>query len=313
MNHSGRQHHQHHPGADRAVRPPCLRRGGRRRRRPTLLGGASRGEPGDLRIGCRCQHRGGDPAHGRRASRPGTSLPDRLDLPVVVASSRLDPKKNHFTIVEAFAQDAELRQMANLVILTGALDDPLRSDEGVSAGELEVLRPIRDLIGSAGLEGSVAAFALPGPGSARRRLPLPGRAAIGVLPHGALRAVRARPAGGRCGRVCRWWSPATVVLRRAWWKATPSTGCWSILPTPPRWRPASSGRSAPSGTIWPPRAASGCSTATPGTGRQRGIWPPSSGPWPTTSVTLLPIPDGSKSPSADDGFEASDLARLYLG
>ncbi|MBU1228044.1 MAG: glycosyltransferase [Actinobacteria bacterium] len=88
--------------------------------------------------------------------------PGRLGLPVVVASSRLDPKKNHFTIVEAFATDDALRRTANLVILTGSLDDPLHSDDGISAGELAVLRPLRELIASAGLEGSVAAFALPG-------------------------------------------------------------------------------------------------------------------------------------------------------
>ena len=87
---------------------------------------------------------------------------DRTGMPVVVASSRLDPKKNHLTIVEAFANDESLRRTANLVILTGSLDDPLRSDAGISESELEVVRPIRDLITSAGLEGSVAAFALPG-------------------------------------------------------------------------------------------------------------------------------------------------------
>jgi sucrose-phosphate synthase len=81
---------------------------------------------------------------------------------VVVASSRLDPKKNHLTIVEAFAADPALRAAANLVILTGSLDDPLRSDAGASEGELQVLRPIRELIASAGLEGAVSAFALPG-------------------------------------------------------------------------------------------------------------------------------------------------------
>ncbi|MCB2222580.1 MAG: glycosyltransferase [Actinobacteria bacterium] len=88
--------------------------------------------------------------------------PGRRGLPVVVASSRLDPKKNHLTIVEAFAADGALRDAANLVILTGSLDDPLRSDEGASPGELEVLGPIRDLIASSGLDGAVAAFALPG-------------------------------------------------------------------------------------------------------------------------------------------------------
>ena len=41
-------------------------------------------------------------------------------------------------LVEAFATDERLRAAANLVILTGSLDDPLRSDDGLSDGD-EVL------------------------------------------------------------------------------------------------------------------------------------------------------------------------------
>jgi sucrose-phosphate synthase len=87
---------------------------------------------------------------------------DRRNLPVVVASSRLDPKKHHMGIVEAFAGNPGLAERANLVILTGALDDPLSSDEQASEAELAVLRPMRELVSSAGLTGRVAAFGLAG-------------------------------------------------------------------------------------------------------------------------------------------------------
>jgi glycosyltransferase involved in cell wall biosynthesis len=51
--------------------------------------------------------------------------PGRRALPCVVASSRLDPKKNHLGLVKAFAQHADLQRQANLVIITGYLDNPL--------------------------------------------------------------------------------------------------------------------------------------------------------------------------------------------
>ena len=73
-------------------------------------------------------------------------------------------------IVEAFAGDPQLAERANLVILTGALDDPLRSDEQASEGELAVRRPMRELVSSAGLTGRVAAFGLAEEGAGTRPL-----------------------------------------------------------------------------------------------------------------------------------------------
>ena len=86
----------------------------------------------------------------------------RADLPVVVASSRLDAKKNHRVLVDAFGRNERLRASANLVIVTGALDDPLQSDEGTSASEREVLEDLRAGIASYGLNGTIAAFSITG-------------------------------------------------------------------------------------------------------------------------------------------------------
>ncbi len=88
--------------------------------------------------------------------------PDRVRLPAVVASSRLDAKKNHRVLVDAFGRNEELRASANLVIITGALDDPLHSDEGASASEREVLDDLRAGIASYGLDGAVAGLAISG-------------------------------------------------------------------------------------------------------------------------------------------------------
>jgi sucrose-phosphate synthase len=86
----------------------------------------------------------------------------RRELPVIVASSRLDPKKNHLGLVRAYAESETLQRLANLVIVTGALDDPLRHPEEASPTEREVLEGIRNVVEGAGLWGKVSAFSLQG-------------------------------------------------------------------------------------------------------------------------------------------------------
>jgi sucrose-phosphate synthase len=86
----------------------------------------------------------------------------RRGLPVIVASSRLDPKKNHVGLVQAFAQSSALQKMANLVIITGALDDPLHENVEVNPTERGVIAEIRETIEKHNLWGKVSAFALRG-------------------------------------------------------------------------------------------------------------------------------------------------------
>jgi sucrose-phosphate synthase len=88
--------------------------------------------------------------------------PERLDLPAILASSRLDPKKNHLGLVRAFAEHPSLQAKANLIIITGALDDPLRQDDKAGPGEKEVLAQIREVIREHNLWGKISAFALQG-------------------------------------------------------------------------------------------------------------------------------------------------------
>lgn len=88
--------------------------------------------------------------------------PDRLDLPCVVASSRLDPKKNHLALVEAFAGSPTLRESANLVILTGNLEDPLIDYRDAREEERHVLDSLMDVIDRAGLRGEVSMFSVRG-------------------------------------------------------------------------------------------------------------------------------------------------------
>ncbi len=56
----------------------------------------------------------------------------RTELPAVVSSSRLDPKKNHRVLVDAFGHNRELRSHANPLFIAGAIKDPLRDDGSAS-------------------------------------------------------------------------------------------------------------------------------------------------------------------------------------
>jgi len=86
----------------------------------------------------------------------------RRDMPVIVASSRLDPKKNHLSLVRAFAHSAALQERANLVIVTGALDDPLHEDTRAGPAERQVLAQMREVVKESHLGGKISAFALRG-------------------------------------------------------------------------------------------------------------------------------------------------------
>lgn len=87
---------------------------------------------------------------------------ERRNRPAIVASSRLDPKKNHLGLVQAFARSATLQNQANLVIITGALDNPLHEDAGAGSTEREVLAQIREMVEENNLWGKISAFALQG-------------------------------------------------------------------------------------------------------------------------------------------------------
>jgi sucrose-phosphate synthase len=88
--------------------------------------------------------------------------PDRLDLPCVVASSRLDPKKNHRALVEAFAGSPTLRESANLVILTGGLENPLEDYRDARDEERVVLDTLMQIVDQTALRGQVSMFSLRG-------------------------------------------------------------------------------------------------------------------------------------------------------
>ena len=84
----------------------------------------------------------------------------RWDLPAIVASSRLAPKKNLLGLVQAFAISKTLQERANVVLLTGGLDDPLREEANNDLAEQAVLCPIREVVSENNLWGKISAFGL---------------------------------------------------------------------------------------------------------------------------------------------------------
>ena len=88
--------------------------------------------------------------------------PERQSLPAILASSRLDPKKNHLGLIQAYASSPSLQEAANLILITGALEDPLHHPEGTSPAERQLIDQIRQQVESANLWGKVSAFGLQG-------------------------------------------------------------------------------------------------------------------------------------------------------
>jgi sucrose-phosphate synthase len=86
---------------------------------------------------------------------------ERREWPVIVASSRLAPKKNILGLVQAFAISPTLQERANLLLITPGLDNPLHEEASDSQTEQEVLAPIREVVNENNLWGKISAFGLP--------------------------------------------------------------------------------------------------------------------------------------------------------
>ena len=87
---------------------------------------------------------------------------ERLEFPCIVASSRIDRKKNHLGLLRAYAASKELQRISNLVILTSGLADPLNEYMQATDAEKEVLLPLIQIIEKNELRGQVAMFSLKG-------------------------------------------------------------------------------------------------------------------------------------------------------
>lgn len=85
---------------------------------------------------------------------------ERRGLPLVVASSRLEGKKNHIGLVQAFGRSQDLQASANLAIVVRGLEDPLRQYQTLSRAEKAIMHEITALLTTRGLWGKATAFPL---------------------------------------------------------------------------------------------------------------------------------------------------------
>lgn len=87
-----------------------------------------------------------------------TAHTDGNNSPYIIASSRLDKKKNILGIVKAYAQSSALQDSARLGIFIRGITDPFADISALSASEQGVLQPILDTIDSAGIRDKVDFF-----------------------------------------------------------------------------------------------------------------------------------------------------------
>ncbi|HPE69094.1 MAG TPA: glycosyltransferase [Thermotogota bacterium] len=64
---------------------------------------------------------------------------EREQLPFVVLSARIDPKKNHMAVLQAFAQSELLRNKANLLIVVRNVPDPYADLSGLKPDERKIV------------------------------------------------------------------------------------------------------------------------------------------------------------------------------
>jgi sucrose-phosphate synthase len=86
--------------------------------------------------------------------------PQRRELPIIVASSRLDVKKNHIGLVRALAKSRPLQAKANLLLVSRGLDNPLAGYPQADAGAKEVLDQVMTVVGEGALRGRISLFSL---------------------------------------------------------------------------------------------------------------------------------------------------------
>jgi sucrose-phosphate synthase len=84
---------------------------------------------------------------------------DRRELPFVICSSRLEPKKNHIGLVLAFARSAELQAAANLMLVVHGTEN-IRTGMGLKDEEKQLMDEIVSASDAAGLWGKVCGCSL---------------------------------------------------------------------------------------------------------------------------------------------------------
>ncbi len=80
---------------------------------------------------------------------------ERLGLPMIVSSSRLDEKKNHIGLLKAYSGSKCLKSSANLIIVASGVSDPYSKATTDSGSESKVLKSLVDFVQRENLETKV--------------------------------------------------------------------------------------------------------------------------------------------------------------
>jgi sucrose-phosphate synthase len=86
--------------------------------------------------------------------------PARQNLPLVLCASRLDQKKNHLGLAQAFVRSASLRAVANLAIVVRGLDNPVQQRHQLPDEERSILDEIASLLDKHKLWHTLTTFPL---------------------------------------------------------------------------------------------------------------------------------------------------------
>lgn len=81
---------------------------------------------------------------------------NRRSLPITIASSRLDPKKNVLGLVNAYANNFELQKKSNLLLAVRGTENPYHTIKGLKEEEQAEIMKILKIIELHGLKGKVA-------------------------------------------------------------------------------------------------------------------------------------------------------------
>ncbi len=83
--------------------------------------------------------------------------PSRRGLPSILMVGRLDPRRNILGLIEAYAGNKQLQEMANLFISSGGLLDPtfIKNWEGMQTNYKTLLKDIRKVIVKNNLQGKI--------------------------------------------------------------------------------------------------------------------------------------------------------------
>jgi len=76
--------------------------------------------------------------------------------PFVVLSSRIDPKKNHISVIKAFGEDEELRNMARLLIVVRGLSDVYEDIDKLKENEKKIVKQWLKYIEENGLRDNIS-------------------------------------------------------------------------------------------------------------------------------------------------------------